>query len=281
MHRALAASIVALVLSSPASALYLYGITETHLVEIDLTDPSRVRTIGAHGLDARLLYALDNVPDGDRLIGMSLVDLGGGVLEFTAVEYDIATGVGSELAFLGDSNSIGTFDSLVYVDSVDSLVASFGADNATHELITVDPDTGATSPVVDSPALDIDASAYDDVRDLYYAWDPNGAAQLEAIDLTDGSLTPMGSVPSTFGDGAFSEGDGGLFILERADNSLVQVQTTDGFGPITLVAGGAVAGDPLRAIAFSPVPEPHATAALAIGAAIVISLAQRRRLRQT
>jgi hypothetical protein len=279
MHRALAASILAVALATPASALYLYGVTGTHLVEIDPTDPSRVRTIGPHGLTGRLLYGLDFLPAGERLIGLSLVDLGGGVLSHAVVEYDSQTGVGTLLADLGTSTTTGHFDSLAYVDVEGALVASFGPTTNTNQLVTLDPDTGATSPIVTTGAVDIDAAAYDDVRDLYYAWDPNGAAMLEVLDRGDGGVTPVGAIGATSGNGTFSEDDGGLFLIERGTNSLLLVETSDGFGPITLVDLGVVAsGEPLRTIAFSPVPEPVAAALLPVAAGILAPFARRRRV---
>lgn len=276
MSRWLPALLFATWLPAPASAAFLYGITETDLIEIDPTDPGVVRTIGAHGLDGRLLYSLDQDPGTMRLVGLSLIDLGAGIYAFATVAYDLRTGAGSVLQELGTSNAVGFFDALVYVDALSAFVSSYGATTNTSELVTLDPDTGASSPIVATPAPDLDALAYDDVRDLVYGWDPNGANELTVLDPSDGSQTVLGALPAGSAAGTFSEEDGGLFLIERDTNSLLRIDTTDGGAPIQGVDLGLFSADPLRALAFSPVPEPAAHVLLAVGA-LVLGIRVRRR----
>ena len=272
----------ALAPANPAAAEFLYGVTETHLVEIDPTDPSQVRPIGPHGLAADLAPAyLAYEADSGRLIGRAARDLGGGAdFDFVLVEYDLTTGAGTELLDLGTLSVDGTFEALEYVDSLGSLVVAAGppGSSLSNQFVTLDADTGATSPLV-SGAPDNDNGAWDEGRGIFYVWDGNDVGLFQTLDLGNGDLTNLAAIPTDYVDGAFSEDDGGLFLFDRAAGTLVHADTNEGVGPVVFTPVGLLAGDPVTGLAFSPVPEPGCGAALAFGAALLVPFAARRRLR--
>jgi hypothetical protein len=280
MTRWLALVLLLSLAPSGASALFLYGITASDLVVIDTTDPSLVRTVGPHGLTTPPAY-LTWEPVGQRLFGLTIEDLSGGgplLLDYDLVEYDLATGAGSLVRNLGMSDVAGVFEVLEYVDSQSSLVVSRGEapDYLTTEFSTLDPDSGALVALVDV-GFDNDFGVYDDVRDIFYVWDPNNTGRMQSVDLVGGDVTDLAATGPEDRDGAFSETDGGIFVYERASDTLVNIETTDGAAPLDRVTIGPVAGDEIVGLAFTPVPEPAGAALVAAGAVLLAPLARRRR----
>lgn len=281
MHSALVVTILTLTLSSPATAMFLYGVTNTNLIVIDTTDPGAVRTIGAHGLAPdRVPAALAYDTDEGRLFGKVSRDLGGGTdFDFLLVEFDLATGSATEVLDLGTFLVDGTFEAFEYHEALGSLVVSIGppGDATSVDLFTLDSGSGAMTPLV-STAIDNDWAVYDDERDIFYVWDANDVGLFQSLDLDTGTLTNLSAIGRDYRDGAFSEEDGGIFLYDLTDGSLVNADTNAGTGPVTFTSLGLVAGDQVRGLAFTPVPEPAGVAALALGAGLLLPIAHRRRV---
>ena len=263
-----------------ASAEFLYGVTATDLVEIDPTDPSQVRTIGPHGITRNVAYLAWD-PVAERMFGLATEDVSGGgplIFDYDLVEYDVATGAGSTVHNLGRTDSGPAFEALDYVESQNMLVVSTSTPPSfvTDALQTLDPDTGTLTPLA-TVGIDNDFGVYDDVRDLFYVWDPNSTARIQIVDLGSGALTDVGPTATDDRDGAFSEEDGGLFLYNVDTDELVNVQTTDGGAPATRVSLGVVAGDAILGLAFTPVPEPASPALLFAGLAPLAAAHRARR----
>ena len=257
IRAAIPVALALLLIAAPAAADYLWAVTETNLVVIDHEDPSEVTVVGPHGLVDPPSYLAYHVAEG-RLFGLRSVVVQPSplVLDYDLVEYDMCSGEAT-VRNLGLSSSGGVFEGLEYVDSLGSLVASWSDDNGfiTSAFQTLDPDTGALGFLVDV-GFDNDQAVHDDVRDIHYVWDPNNTFRFQIVDLGGGGVTDLAPAGANDGDGAFSEADGGIFIVEASTGSLRNIQTTNGLAPITRVDVGTVAGDPPRGIAFTPRPPP-------------------------
>lgn len=254
MIRAAAAIALVLVLAAPAAADFLYGITQTDLVVIDPSDPSIVTTIGPHGLTGDPAY-LTYDPISGRLFGQRTTLIAPDLRDYDLVEYDVACGSGSVVRNLGDFDTAGAFEVWEYVEAEGSLVVSRGMrpDLLTTTFETLDPATGTLTSLGFDVGFDNDFGVYDDVRDLFYVWDPNGTGLFQTIDLSSGAVTNLAASGAMDRDGAFSETDGGIFVYELTSDTLVNLQTTDGLAPITRVPVGVVAGDEILGLAFAPV----------------------------
>lgn len=281
MRSALIGTILTLALSSPASAMFLYGVTNTNLVVIDTTDPSVVQTIGAHGLAPDLVpAALAYDTDAGRLLGKVSRDLGGSLdFDFLLVEFDIATGSATEILDLGTFLADGTFEAFEYVEALGSLVVSNGppGDSISVDLFTLDSGSGALAPL-SSTGIDNDWAVYDDDLDIFYVWDFNNGGLFQRVDLGTGALTNLVALPFDYRDGAFSGEDGGIFLYDLTDGSLVNADTNAGAGPVAFTNLGVIPGDQVRGLAFAPVPEPAGAVALVLGAGLLLPFVRRRRV---
>jgi len=244
----------------PASGAFLWGVTDTDLVVIDPQDPSQVAIVGPHGLADPPSYLTYHETSG-RLFGLRAIEIQPAplILNYALFEYDLCSGLASLAVDLETSDVNGAFEGLEYVDSLDSLVVSRSApslnDFLTTEFYTLDPDTGDLA-LLANDGVDNDFGLHDDVRGLHYVWDPNNTGRFQIVDLTTGALTDLAATGTLDRDGAFSEVDGGIFMIDGETGELLNVQTTDGGAPITRVSLGLIAGDQPTGLAFTPVPPP-------------------------
>ncbi|MDH3685376.1 MAG: hypothetical protein OEP95_04080 [Myxococcales bacterium] len=258
IHRAGVFVLSALFFAMPASAAFLWGVTATDLVVIDPQDPSQVTIVGPHGLTDTPSYLAYHETEG-RLFSLRSIEIQPAplVLTYELFEYDLCSGAASLAVTLGRSDENGAFEALDYVDSVDSLVVSRSPTNDffTTAFHTLDPDTGDLGFLADD-GVDNDFGVHDDVRGIHYVWDPNNTGRFQIVDLTTGALTDLEATGTMDRDGAFSESDGGLFMIDGTNGELLNVQLTDGGAPITRVSLGPIAGDQPTGLAFTPLPPP-------------------------
>ncbi|MEI6781088.1 MAG: immunoglobulin domain-containing protein, partial [Verrucomicrobiota bacterium] len=146
------------------------------------------------------------------------------------------------------------FEAVVYVDSLDTLVASRSpsgpGDCKTSELLSLA--LYGTLASLQQTSLDNDFGVYDSMHDMFYTTDPNGEARLERVDLMTGVVTSLGGIPRDMGDMAFSPTEGVLYALQETDNSLHRIATTAGGSPISVSTIGFYPGPHIQGIAFVP-----------------------------
>lgn len=149
----------------------------------------------------------------------------------------------------------GYFESLDYVESQSSLVASKYESHwdpcGTDGLCRLAPD-GSVTPLV-LTSLDNEFGVYDPVRDIFYTTDPNGARQLQRVDLLTGVATSLGQIPYELGEMAYSSSEDELYAVNDYDaNTLYRITTAGGSGPISVTAVGTTSVWHVMGIAFVP-----------------------------
>ena len=265
------------VFSRAALGEVLFGVTETDLVTIDPSDPSNVSVVGPHGFPAGVLpFDLAYHPVDDILYGMTTERN----FPYTRrlVRYDRQTGRGTVVALLGDQTT-GLFEGIEYIGSRNSLVVGVSAAGSIFaaDLHTLDSDGNSAFLVSTSPGIDNDHGVYDSTRDFFYTidtFDP-GPAQLEQINLNDGTHVNRGALPSgTIYDLAYSATRDAIFAVDTSNNNIYR---SDGAAPAAFSTIGAVSGDRVRGLAF--VPEPSTLMLLSMGAVGLLAYVWRRRKR--
>lgn len=235
----------------------LFGVTDTHLVTIDVENPSQVQIVGAHGLsfadlgNGRTLgaFSITYDWDADRLLGLHYArDAATGVYDQYLVEYDRATGAASVVDLLASSDFDGFVESIEYVDGLGAVVVSRdfdGSETSSLEVVNAD---GTTSPVVDN-GRDNDYAVYDQTRARFYATDPNGVGRLSHIDLGTGVTTDLGSISSSTGDLAYSADSDRILAYVVGTDELVSLGNgTSAQSPVSL---GQVGNDgPIQGLAI-------------------------------
>jgi hypothetical protein len=191
-HRLLLALALRLALTAPlagASPIYttLYGVAEdpNQLLTIDKATAAPA-LVGNLGVDAsnsdlamdptrNILYMSDAAIDGFAQVGLAKIDL--------------ETGVAS---FLGDHGASINIAGLAYVKANDTL---YGSDMDSNQLVTIDRNTGATTPVGPFGIIGMRDLAYNPSTDTLYGID---GFSLFTVNRSTGNATYLGRLNNTF-----------------------------------------------------------------------------------
>jgi hypothetical protein len=152
----------------------------------------------------------------------ALVSLSRAAASIFLVRYDRRSGHATIVSEVTDGTD-GESDGLEYVSALDSLVYSkaFVTDPfLTSEVRAIDLSGNSNSIVTTSPAIDQDLIVYDSSRSLFYSADPNGAGQLVAVDLEDGTHIGVGPVSSSMNDLAYDPQSDAFFALDSATTNV-------------------------------------------------------------
>jgi len=191
------------------------------------------------------------------------------------VTYDLATG-----AFVQISDQAGfELDGLAYRQGNDLFYSVSNSSNFenVHELVTIDPGTGAVSNIANTLTF-VRGLAFDQASDILYGVTGETATSINlvTIDPSTGAVTTIGAT-GQFGRRAglaFDEDNRILYMNLGVDastpNSLFRINTAT--GAATLVGGnGAVVGEGIDGVAWRPgigavsVPEPSSFALTGLG----------------
>lgn len=281
------ATFAAVLLALPAaSATTLYGVTATDLVSLNpATGASSI--IGSLGMGAS---------EGPGPLAWNPTDglLYGLVYDYTLVG-GIPVPVTQKLASInpltaavtvitdfGSRITGRTYDAIEFVDAYGSLVVSrsTGAGNTSTTRLT-QVTTGGVLGTEITTTLDNDLLAYDTSRSILYSLDPNNATPLhQKVDTGTGVHTSLaGGIPSvTTGETAYDGATDRLYALDYTlgNKNLYTIDTAAGVGPASLVATVALSGNQVLGIAYTAVPEPGVTAAIAATALGLWAFLRRR-----
>jgi hypothetical protein len=235
----------------------LYGITDRELVIINPDTAAIVTSVGPLSLPEGLVpFNLAWHKGSNVFYALAIHDLGdGGGSDQFLVQIEKATGEAMVVADLGNTNAVGSFEVLEYVDSRDTLVSSIDSrpgGTLTRELIALTT-SGGVSPLVNN-GRDNDYGAYDSTRHLFYTTDPNGVGQFTEVDLDAGLNADLGSIPRTLGDLAYSPTTDACYAVLWDGNQLYRIATSDGTGRITTSLIGIVPGAQVKGLASVPEP---------------------------
>ncbi|MFG0305130.1 MAG: PEP-CTERM sorting domain-containing protein [Phycisphaerales bacterium JB040] len=268
-----------------AHADILYGVTRTHLVKIDTTNPGLVQVVGAHGLGVTTsgskshgAFGLTYNRDDGKLYGLHYAyDSATGNFDQSLVSYNLQTGLGTFESYLGNSGNNDYFESLEYVDSLGSLVVSSGLNPSdgtfTQALYTLD--NAGNRSLLSANGRDNDYSVYDHTRDVFYVIDPNGVNNLTAVGLLTGTNIDLGNLSNGLAGVAYSQADDAIYFYDIQSQQLVRVDSFRGVDPLTLTDMGLILGEgDLQGLA-TVVPSP-ATLFL-LGAGGILACARRKR----
>ncbi len=234
-----------------AGASMLVGLRTDELVLIDTEDLGNVRTL-SH-FDPPEGLSLGHLTFHSRLQRLFCFGYAGGqacgLPTVSLVEFVLPQGIPQVLTTLK-----GFFESIVYVDPLDSFVVSrhsYSADNCiTDELLSVALDGTLTH--LQRTSLDGDAMVYDALHDSFYTTDSNGVGQLQRMDLATGSITSLGAIPFNMGDMAFSPAEATLYALNETGNGLFRITPDASGSTISVSWAGDFTGLPVAGIAFVP-----------------------------
>ncbi|HUT13651.1 MAG TPA: hypothetical protein VMY42_24400 [Thermoguttaceae bacterium] len=230
----------------------LFGVTETHLVTIDPSDPSNVSVVGPHNFPAGVIpFDLAYDPVKDILFGVTTEKAFPHTRRF--VRYDRQTGRGTVVAILGDQTT-GLFEGIEFVGSRNGLVVGVCPPGSTvaRNLYSLDPTGKSEFLVRTSPGIDNDHGVYDSTRDFFYTIDTagSGPAQLVHINLNNGTHASHGELPSgTMYDLSYSAVLDAIFAVDESNKNIYR---SDGATPAAFSTIGVVGGDRVRGLAFVP-----------------------------
>ena len=273
-------ALAALILPAAVHGQVLYGVTATSLVTID-PGTGTTTTVGSLGLAANVIPGtLAWNPDQQALYGIAYQHAGLSVTDQLFIRINPATGAATTIATFGAQAGGVVYDGLDYVDSLGSLVVGRGVgggDSHSTQLATI----SLTGTVVDhvSTTLDNDILAYDRSHGVLYSIDPNSVGQFQKVNLTTGSFTSLGAVPSsTTGEMAYSTAANRLYALDYTlgNHNLYVIDTQGGDGPATLESTVVLTGAQVQGMALA-VPEPSEWAAVAGLGLAGWALVRRRR----
>lgn len=264
MKRVLLALAILACSASWALAGPLYGVSTTHLVIVDPATASITSTVGPLNLPAGVNPVnLAYHPGTHSLYSLGFTYAAGNVIiNQHLVSINPSTGQGTIIATLGNPASVGYYEAIDFVHSLNSLVASRATvlgSFVTNQLVKLNLD-GTVNPLVNT-GLDNDHAAYDPTRDYFYTTDPNGTPgqQFFRVNLSNGTIINLGAIIPTMGELAYSIVHDAIFAIDYTNNRLYRVQLTNGGAPFTITTVGTIPGNQLQGIAFASagiIPEP-------------------------
>ncbi|WP_395139871.1 PEP-CTERM sorting domain-containing protein [Armatimonas sp.] len=191
-----------------------------------------------------------------------------------------ATGAVMGVFPLGVYSSVGAFEALEYVHSLNSMVLTrwapaFGSLSLTRDLYSITTTGTMTSLGVTTAVPDNDAAAYDSKRGIFYSLDSSPTGFLADVNLSTGAAALHAAVPAGTWDGAYSDSLDELFATSNG-TSLWKISATNvngSFSPVGNFSGhvGAIAFRTTQTSA----PEPGTLSLLALG--IIGGMATRNR----
>lgn len=247
-------------ISSYGESLFAIN-TNRELVVINTTNPSQTTKIGTLDLASDIgVNSMAYHPGLDRLFAIGTRSSSS---EYFLIGINRNTAQTSTVS-LGLASSVGYFETLDYVDSLNSLVISNNTNYSTTKLYRIAQD--GSKILQATTTLDNDYGVYDSNLNKFYTTDPNGAAQFVLVNLSTGASTNLGAIPTSMGDLAFRKSDGVFFGMDYSTSAFYKVTTTNGANPITVTSLGIATGITSNlAFAPDPIPEPNMVFLMLLG----------------
>jgi hypothetical protein len=244
-----------------------------------IVDPSGVTVVGPTGLSALGVAWTTQLtwhPGDGYLYGIGFdAPTGQPRNQHWLFRIDRLTGAASIVRAFGDPDEY-KFEALEYVETLNSLVAAYGANQYTSSLMTMTTG-GVFTPLVNN-GRDNDYGVFDSFFDVFLSVDPNGVGQLVKTDLGSGVATDLGSIPVNLWDMAYNPDDHYIYGASSS-RYWYRIRTTDGGAPASYEVIGPVADEQwMSGLAFAPaIPEPATWLTLGAGLAILVLRRRRRR----
>lgn len=193
------------------------------------------------------------------------------------------SGAVSAVSPLGKYLSVGAFEGLEYVPTLNSMVLTrwapaFGSLSLTRDLYTITSTGAMTAMGVTTGTPDNDAATYDSTRNTFYSLDSSPTGFLADVNLTTGAANLHAAVPAAVWDGAYSDTLDTIFATSNGTSlwAIPASNVNSSFSFVGNFTSGHVGA--IAIVSATSAPEPGTLGLLALG--MVGGIATRKRKAQ-